>query len=152
MKLVLMTIMAALCLNAMPATAWAATIDDPLICSQWSGPTFYSVARRDFSKPIDGDRKVIGIDEGLKPIEPEQFWPITITIRTRSGCSITAPSPATDISSQLGNANSNKCLDKSRDAPNGNGNAVYQYTCATTQQAAYNQLWQIQAGGGSFDN
>nr|WP_221377306.1 RICIN domain-containing protein [Actinoplanes polyasparticus] len=36
------------------------------------------------------------------------------------------------------NVLSGKCLDKSRDAPNGNGNVVYQYTCNT---GSANQLW-----------
>jgi hypothetical protein len=36
------------------------------------------------------------------------------------------------------NALSGKCLDKSDDAPNGNGNAVYQYTC----HGGNNQKWE----------
>ncbi|GAB2890051.1 hypothetical protein GCM10027074_67980 [Streptomyces deserti] len=40
---------------------------------------------------------------------------------------------------KLKNALSGKCLDKSEDVPNANGNAVYQYTC---NDNANNQLWE----------
>jgi hypothetical protein len=57
---------------------------------------------------------------------------------------------------QLRNQKSNKCLDKSEDTPNGNGNAVYQYRCAGDPYpydlATNNQLWLRWPGGGSSGN
>jgi hypothetical protein len=56
---------------------------------------------------------------------------------------------------QLQNQKSNKCLDKSEDTPNGNGNAVYQYRCSGHDQynqptglPSNNQLWLRWPGGG----
>lgn len=40
------------------------------------------------------------------------------------------------------NVKSGKCLDKSEDVPNANGNAVYQYTCRSTA----NQEWEFIPG------
>jgi len=54
---------------------------------------------------------------------------------------------------QLRNQKSKKCLDKSEDTPNGNGNAVYQYRCSGDPYpyglATNNQLWLRWPGGGS---
>lgn len=57
---------------------------------------------------------------------------------------------------QLRNQKSNKCLDKSEDTPNGNGNAVYQYRCSGDPYPydlpTNNQLWLRWPGGGSSGN
>ncbi|WP_173390977.1 RICIN domain-containing protein [Actinomadura litoris] len=41
------------------------------------------------------------------------------------------------------NAHSGKCLDKSEDSPNGNGNLVYQFEC----NYHFNQLWEAIPSG-----
>jgi len=49
---------------------------------------------------------------------------------------------------ELVNVNSNKCLDKSEDVPNANGNAVYQYRCTGLN----NQLWEFIPGPDAFSH
>jgi Ricin-type beta-trefoil lectin domain-like len=47
---------------------------------------------------------------------------------------------------KLINGLSHKCLDKSQDTPNANGNAVYQYRCLN----ATNQEWEFIPGSGTY--
>ena len=137
--------------SATPATASAAAA--AYECRDYSGRDFISVLRPNFRTPTSTDRKVLGISGGSKANkaraiiadyhgDPNQRWDVR-------ACSIDDFNQTFWL--QLKNGKSNKCLDKSEDAPNGNGNIIYQYTCENTYPESLNQLWNRRQGGGSVD-
>lgn len=150
-KALVSMIVGALFLGITPGVSTAAA--QQFGCSLWDERyTYFSVLRREFQKPTATDKKVIGIDRGLKTDrakaiiadyhdDPNQRW------HTRS-CKI---DDRGFIFDQHKNWKSKKCLDKSEDAPNGNGNVIYQYTCGDTYADAKNQLWLRQNGGHSVE-
>jgi hypothetical protein len=130
------------------AAAPAAAAETALSCSLWSSSsTYYSVLNP------GGSRKVIGIDRGLltnraRAIlsdyhgDPNQLWVDRVCLVPGYGYAF----------HQFKNAKSGLCLDKSLDSPEANGNIVHQYTCATTLESGYNQLWRPWTRGGSSGN
>jgi hypothetical protein len=152
-----MSIAAVLVLGAGAAvTATPAAASAPAAsyqCRDYSRVDYISVLRPGFKTPVSGDRKVLGIDGGLMAnraraiiadyhSDPNQKWLIRV-------CTI--DNFQQTFWYQFMNDKSDKCLDKSDDAPNGNGNIIYQYTCENSYPAALNQLWSRQQAGGSVD-
>ena len=139
---------------ALPAPASAsASAPGDLNCTEWFGKTFFSLLRPGFRKPTSTDRKVLGIDGAstanraraiLANYSPgatnQQWWQRNCY---RAGG---------DVYTQFMNDKSKLCLDKSEDVPNGNGNAIYQYTCATRTAGSDNQMWERRQQGGNVDN
>ena len=138
--------------SAMPAAASAAASEYK--CSEFSPRPYISVLRPGLEKPTTRDRKVLGITGGLKTDraraiiadyhgDPNQQWWVR-------SCSI--DDFRQTFWHQIQNAKSSKCLDKSEDAPNGNGNIIYQYTCEHRYPESLNQLWNVRTAGGSRED
>jgi hypothetical protein len=138
--------------SAMPAAASAEAAVD-YECRDYSGRDYISVLRPLFRLPTSTDRKVLGISGGsmndrAHAIIADYHGDLNQRWSVRA-CSIDDFNQTFWF--QLMNGKSGKCLDKSEDRPNGNGNVIYQYTCENTYPAALNQLWNRREDGGSVD-
>jgi hypothetical protein len=113
--------------------------------------TYYSVLDPDLSTPDPNRRMVLGIDGGstanraraiLSTFRGDlnQYWTKTAIYSDSQGRAVY----------QIRNAKSGKCLDKSVDAPDANGNVVYQYTCLNP--VPNNQMWYTWSGASSRGN
>ncbi|MBL7259960.1 RICIN domain-containing protein [Paractinoplanes lichenicola] len=104
---------------------------------------YISVLNPGSTQPTSAQRFVLGIDGARTDNRADailaryngnlnQFWTVRVVF----------PDPQNqgrDVV-QIVNAKSGKCLDKSLDAPNANGNRVYQFTCDDLATPRDNQL------------
>jgi hypothetical protein len=139
-RLLAVTLISAFCVAVGPAAAQAAPV-----CDSWTNNyTYYSLLTQLYEPPT-ANRKVIGVDRAATADKtrlilanydqyaPNQRW-------VSRNCNL-----AGNIYLQYKNEKSQKCMDKSQDRPNANGNLVYLYPCS----GANNQLWQRRTQGGS---